>query len=293
MYKIIAIDLDGTLLNSMGDVSEENKKAIKNAKNKNKEIVLASGRVSDSVLSFAKDIGADKYFICGNGSMIYDIQKEKIIYENFIDKNKILKLIKMCDENSIYYSIYSEEAVITKSINYHVAVYNYENTKKIDERKTRINIVEDVYKYVENSENEKYLKMTICDNSKIIFSSILKKFKNIPNIDILEISHMSKKRIKSGTEEVELNYFYTEITNHNVDKWYAIEKLMNIEGIERDEIMTIGDNMNDLLMIQKAGMGVAMGNSNPIVKDNANFITDDNNKSGVAVAINKILNEDK
>lgn len=290
MYKIIAIDLDGTLLNSRGEVSIENRNAIKKAKEQGIEVVLASGRVSDSVLNIAKDIGADKYFICGNGSMVYDMQKSKIIYENFISKNKILKLIKLCDENSIYYNIYSEEAVITKSINYNVAVYNYENTKKADDKKTRINIVEDVYKYVEESENDKYLKMTVCDNDKIIFSSILKKFKNIPNIDILEVSHMSRKKIKSGTENIDLNYYYTEITNQNVDKWYAIKELAQIEGISQEETVAIGDNMNDFLMIQNAGMGIAMGNSNPTVKNEANFVTEDNDENGVAMAIERILN---
>lgn len=289
MYKIIAIDLDGTLLNSRGEVSIENKKAIKAAKGQGIDVVLASGRVSDSVLNIAKDIGADKYFICGNGSMIYDIQKDEIVYENVIDKNKILKLIQMCDENSIYYSIYTEDAVVTKSINYHVAVYNYENTKKSDDKKTRINIVEDVYKYVENSDNDKYLKMTICDNSKIIFNGIIKKFQNIPDIDILEVSHMSRKHIKSGTDDVELNYYYTEITNKNVDKWYAIEELAKLKNISISETMAIGDNMNDFLMIKNSGNGIAMGNGNPIVKEIADFVTKDNDEDGVAVAINDIL----
>ena len=289
MYKIIAIDLDGTLLNSKGEVSIENRNAIKAATEKGIEVVLASGRVSDSVLNIAKDIGADKYFICGNGSMIYDIQKDEIVYENVIDKNKILKLIQMCDENSIYYSIYTEEAVISKSINYHVAVYNYENTKKTNEKKTRINIVEDVYKYVENSSTDRYLKMTICDNSRIIFNSIIRKLKNITGIDILEVSHMSRKHIMSGTDDVELNYYYTEVTNRNVDKWYALMELSKIKNIPTEEIMAIGDNMNDFLMIKNSGKGVAMGNSNPIVKEIADYITEDNNESGVAVAIEDIL----
>ena len=250
MYKIITIDLDGTLLNSRGEISSENRNAIKMAKEQGIEVVLASGRVSDSVLNIAKDIGADKYFICGNGSMIYDMQKDKVIYENFINKSKMLKLVKMCDENSIYYNIYSQESVITKSINYNVAVYNYENTKKPNDKKTRINIVEDVYKYVEESDNNKYLKMTICDNNKIIFSSILRKLKNIPNIDILDVSHI---------------------------------------GIKEKEIATIGDNMNDLMMIKNSGMGVAMGNSSPIIKDNANFITKGNDENGVAIALKNII----
>lgn len=289
MYKIITIDLDGTLLNSRGEISSENRNAIKKAKEQGIEVVLASGRVSDSVLNIAKDIGADKYFICGNGSMIYDMQKDKVIYENFINKSKMLKLVKMCDENSIYYNIYSQESVITKSINYNVAVYNYENTKKPNDKKTRINIVEDVYKYVEESDNNKYLKMTICDNNKIIFSSILRKLKNIPNIDILDVSHMSKKKIKLGTEDIELSYYYTEITNQNVDKWYAIKKLIKINNIKEEEVIAVGDNMNDLMMIKNSGMGVAMGNSSPIIKDNANFITKGNDENGVAIALKNII----
>lgn len=66
MYKLIAIDLDGTLLNSYGDVSDENKKAIKNAKEQGLEIVLTSGRMSASIYAIAEEIGADNFMIAGN-----------------------------------------------------------------------------------------------------------------------------------------------------------------------------------------------------------------------------------
>ena len=74
MYKLIAIDLDGTLLNSYGDVSDENKKAIENAKNRGIEVVLTSGRMSASVMSIAEEVGADNYMISGNGALIYDLK---------------------------------------------------------------------------------------------------------------------------------------------------------------------------------------------------------------------------
>ena len=291
MYKLIAIDLDGTLLNSSGEISSENIEAIRLAKEKGIEIVITSGRVSDSVLNIAKEIGADKYFISGNGSMLYDIQKNRIVYENFIDKNKILSLIKMCDENSIYYNIYTEKEVIAKSINYNVAVYNYENTKRPEEKKTRINIIPDLYGYVKHTTQDKYLKMTVCDNNKIIFEGIVKKFKEIPKIDVLDVSHMSSKHIKSGTTDIEINYYYTEITNQYVDKWYALKELCKIEGIKEEEIVAIGDNINDFLMIKNAGLGVAMGNSSPVVKSIANYVTTDNNNSGIANAINMVLKD--
>lgn len=289
MYKLITIDLDGTLLNSYSEVTEENKKAIQKAIKQGADVVLASGRISDSVFDIAKQIGADHYFISGNGAMIYDIQKEQIIYEKFMDKQKILELIKLCEENSIYYNIYTEDMVIAKSLNYNVAFYNYENSKKSQDKKTNINIVEDTYQYIKNSSNNRFLKMTICDENQVIFSSIMRKLKKINDIDVLEVAHMSRKVIKSGTEDVSVGYFYTEITKQNVDKWYAIEKIMQLEEIKQEEVMAIGDNMNDKMMIEKAGMGIAMAHSTPIVKKVAKFVTEDNNSNGVAKAIDRFF----
>ena len=77
-YKLVAIDLDGTLLDSHGEVSEENKQAIKKLKDQGAEIVITSGRMSSSIKEIAEEIGANKYFISGNGSMIYDIEQNKI-----------------------------------------------------------------------------------------------------------------------------------------------------------------------------------------------------------------------
>ena len=289
MYKLVAIDLDGTLLNSYGEVSNENKQAIKRAINKGVEIVLSSGRIGNSVESIANELGANNYYISGNGSMLYNMKEEKIEYENFISKEKMLKLIKICDENSIYYSIYTENMVITKSLKYNVVFYNYENSKKAFDKRTNINIVQNVYEYVENLEDNKFLKITICDDSEIIFSRIIEKFKKINNIDVLDVSHMSRKIIKDGTEEVPIEYYYTEITNKNVDKWTAIEYLIEKINIKKEEVIAIGDNINDKLMIKNAGVRVAMGQSNPIIKEMADVVTQDNNNNGVANILNKIL----
>ena len=289
MYKLITIDLDGTLLNKYGEVTEYTKNVIKKTTDKGVLVVLASGRISESVLTIAKEIGANKYYISGNGSVLYDMQKDEIIYENYLNKEKVLEIIELCDKNSIYYNIYTENAVLAKSLNYNVAFYNYENTKKSSDKKTDINIVDDMYKYIKNSNINKFLKITICDESKIVFSSIIKKIKNIEDIDVLEVSHMSQKKIKTGTKEVEVGYFYTEVSSKNVDKWYAIEKVMEIENIKKEEVMALGDNNNDIIMIKNAGLGVAMGHSNNEVKKVADYITENNNEDGVAKAIEKYV----
>ena len=100
---------------------------------------------------------------------------------------------------------------------------------------------------------------------------------------------MSKKKIRSGTEDIDIQYYYTEVTNENVNKWTAIEFLLDKLNIKKEEVIAIGDNMNDKEMIQEAGLGVVMGNSNPKMKELADEIVSDNNSEGVLEAINRFV----
>ena len=293
MYKLIAIDLDGTLLNSYGQVSEKNRLALKQAQENGTEIVLASGRSTNSVKNIANDIGDNKYIICGNGSLIYDLRKEEIIYDKFIEKKKALQIINICEQNSIYYNVYTENMVIAKTLSNNVMFYHQENANKPESKKTKINLVKNIYDYVQDLENENILKFTISDTSSIIFNSIIRKLREIKNIDVLDVAHMSRKIIKSGTEEVSLEYYYTEITSKDEDKWHAIEWLAKELDIEKEEIMTIGDNVNDKMMIENAGLGVAMGNSAPYIKEIADKVVSNNNEDGVAEAILSNLGQTK
>ena len=291
MYKLVAIDLDGTLLNSYGEVSQKNRDAIERATQKGVKVVLASGRPVMSVKNLANELETNSYIICGNGAITYDMQNENIIYNRFIEKNRILQIIKICEENSIYYNVYTEDTILTKSLNYNILFYNQENAKKPDDIKTNIIIVEDICKYVE--ENEKnYLKITICDNDKIIFDSIIRKLRLIKDVDVLDVAHMSRKMIKDGTQDVEISYYYTEITNKNVDKWGAIKNLMEKLQIQPNEVMAIGDNINDKQMVENSGLGVIMGNSAPYIKEYADIIVADNDNDGVAEAIDKYINHE-
>lgn len=289
MYKLIAIDLDGTLLNSYGQVSERNREALKKAQEQGIEIVLASGRSTNSVKNIAKDLENNNYVICGNGSLIYDLQKEEIIYDKFIDRKKALQIIQICEQNSIYYNVYTENMVIAKTLSNNVLFYHHENANKPDNKKTKINLVDNIYDYIQSLENENILKFTISDQSNIIFNSIIKKLREVKNIDVLDVAHMSRKVIKSGTEEIEIAYYYTEITSENVDKWNSIEWLIERLNINKDEVIAIGDNVNDKLMIENAGLGVAMGNSAPYIKEIADKVVANNNEDGVAEAIESIL----
>lgn len=289
MYKFVAIDLDGTMLNSYGTVTQYTKKVIKEKINNGVEIVIASGRPIDSIKTISKEIGSENYFIAGNGALIYDIKKDEIIYEKYMSKRKVLEIIKICDQNSISYNLYTEKNIIAKSLKYNVLYYHKENLKKEENKKTNINIVENVYEYVKNMNEEKFLKLTICDDNKTIFDSIIKKMRHIDGIEVLDVSHISRKIIKQGTEEFEIKYYYTEISLKNVDKWYAIKFLIEKLGIKEEEVIAIGDNINDKKMIQEAGLGIVMKGSTPVVTNVSDYVTDTNDNDGVAKALEILL----
>ena len=288
MYKMIAIDLDGTSLNGFAQMTVETRKAIQEASKCGVEPIIASGRNINAIKAIAEEIGCINYVIAGNGGVIYDLKNNKILYENYIPKEKALEIINICEKNSIYYSVYTNRTIITSSLKYNVLYYNKENEKKEDSKKTHITLVDSVPEYIKELKEE-VLKVFICDKEKTIFNSILKKFENVKDIDILDVSHMCRKMIKQGTIDVPIEYYYTEISSINADKWNALEIIMEKLGITSKEVIAIGDNMNDKKMISNASLGIAMGNSEPSVKDLADYITDSNDEEGVTKAIDKFI----
>lgn len=290
MYKLIAVDLDGTMLNSYGEVTENTKRVLKQTKQKGAEVVITSGRSIDSIKYIASEIDSSKYMIAGNGAVVYDRSQNKILYEKYIPKNKALDIIQICEENSIYYNVYTNKTIIADGLRYNVLYYYKENLKKEDQKKTHITLVENIENYIkEMNEDEKIMKIFICDKNKTVFNSIVRKFSAIEDIDILDVSHMARKVIKQGTEDIPIEYYYTEISMKDVDKWYALEFLIKKLGIPKEEVMAIGDNVNDRKMIEEAGKGIVMGGSTPKVSEVADYITLDCNNEGVAKAIEKFI----
>lgn len=284
MYKLIAIDLDGTLLNSYGEISLRNKEAIAYAKKKGVKVILASGRDPKTMEKISEEIETSQYLIAGNGASVFDINLQQNIYENYLKKEKALQVIKICKENSIFFSVYTTQGILTEGLQYNIKVFNNENSYRPNKKRTNIEIVKDVYTCVQES-NFDILKIIVCDADKIIFRNIVEKFRALKNVEVLDVEHMSRKFLRTDTEEIPIEYYYTEITNQNANKWKAIQFLTNKLNISSDEVMCIGDNMNDYEMIKNAGMGIAMKNSALEKQNIADYITDDNNTDGVGNAI--------
>lgn len=290
MYKLVVVDLDGTMLNQYGVVTENTKKVIKKTIQNGTDVIIASGRPIDSIQTIAKEIGSENYFIAGNGALVYDIQKQEIIYDKFLSKEKVLEIIKICEENSITYNVYTDKTILATALKYNVLYYQKENLKKEENKQTKISIIENMYEYVKNKKEEKFLKVTICDDNQTVFQSIIRKLRQVDGIEVLDVSHMSRKTIKQGTEEITMEYYYTEISSQNVDKWEAIEFLIKKLNIKKEEVIAIGDNINDKKMIENVGLGIVMEGSTPEVAKVADYTTDSNQNEGVAKSLEKFCN---
>ena len=153
------------------------------------------GRPISSTESLALELGVDNYLISGNGSAVFDIKKQEIIYDRFLSQKQVLEIADICEQNSFFYNVYTEDEVIASSLNYNVLFYHKENLKKVEEKRTHINVVQNIKEYIEQTGKEKFLKITVCDESQFIFNSIMKRLKAIDGIDVLEVAYMSRKKL--------------------------------------------------------------------------------------------------
>ncbi len=113
-----------------------------------------------------------------------------------MSKEKALEVINFCNRNSIYYSVYTETAIICSSIKHSVMVYNSENANKEDNKKTYINVVEDIYKYIDQVNTQGIFKINISDNNKIIFDRTVQTLKDIQNIELLQTPDIVRRKIR-------------------------------------------------------------------------------------------------
>lgn len=292
MYKFVAIDIDGTLLNSKGELSERTKKSVEKVIQKGVKIVLTSGRVTNSVEAVAKSLNVDKYLICDNGASIYDVTQNKTIWSKEIDKKTVENLVNTCIENNIYYMVFTDEEIIVKDLR-HMALAFYKQRHNCKDEASGIT----QFRYAGIEYIQKLQKpvrrIVVCDQDRVIYNSIVKKLCQFDDIELLASPHISNKIIKDDDKTLLLRYSYAEILPKNANKWIAIKELITrIGGIEDSEVIAIGDNFNDVSMLKNAGLGVAMNNGASVAKEVARVVAPSNDEDGVALILERyILNK--
>ena len=268
MYKLAVFDMDGTLLNSSHVVSDENLKALDYLKEKGVRVIIATGRPSELLKKYTRELKIDEFVVNCNGSVIANPFTNDILHENVIDSDTVIELVDMCEKYGYGYLLYTRDAVVSKD-NERLRLF-----KKLGV----LYKVEDRAKIIETEDSE-YIKFSFSPNKILITEKDpLKYSKLVDRVNKIE-----------SIEHAQSWQGALDISPVGDNKGNAIEKLCKYFGIAKEEVISFGDNLNDISMIKYAGMGVAMGNAEEKLKSIANYITDTNDNDGVAKAIYKFV----
>lgn len=262
--KLIATDMDDTLLNSKIEVSEGNAKALKAAKDAGLVVMIATGRMFCSAQAYAKKLGLDVPMVTYNGGLVKGSLTEEVFYEQKLNVETAREILQYCKEKGYYVQAYEDDQlVVEKETDF------TERYKRIANVEAKV-VGEELYN-IKTAPN-KLLLMTTSEDFQKAWDEIAEKFKGRADVT------------SSKTN-------FLEIMEHGVNKWNAVKAVGEMYNIKPEEIMCIGDSNNDLPMIKNAGIGVAVANANEEVRKAAKIVTADHDKDGVALVINSILTE--
>lgn len=269
-YKLIAIDMDGTLLNTQDKISERNKKALLKAMNNGIHVVIATGRIYKSALYYYKDLGLNSPIIACNGAVISSSNGE-IIFEKLIDSSSLKELIQLAEENDMYYHFYDKDKFYYKTTKEEFSnYYRYyeENYIKQDIELVSFKSPWDIV----DPNSSKYYKAVFIDDDIDRLLDFRSKLKDIKGISVSKSWHNN-----------------IEVMNKEVSKGNAVKFLMDALNIDSSQVIAIGDNENDVSMFKVAGLSIAMANGDEIAKKQAHVITASNDEDGVAQAIERYV----
>ncbi|WXR61634.1 Cof-type HAD-IIB family hydrolase [Peptostreptococcaceae bacterium AGR-M142] len=273
-YKLIVTDMDGTLLSSNKTISKRNKETIKCIMDKGYNVAIATGRMYDSAKYFAKVLDLNLPIIACNGGIVKNPITKEVLYKNFIEINKLKKVLDICDDMNIYYHCYDDEIFYSKEEKYSTK-FNLDWNKDKDEDDKLNILVDKNIKKILIEERKEILKILIIDEDVSKLKELRKKLENISDI---EISSSLKTNL--------------EVMKKNVSKGNALELLCEKLNIKLNEVIALGDNENDLSMLNIAGLSVGMGNADEYIKQKVDFVTLNNDEDGVAYALKEILDEE-
>lgn len=278
--KLIALDLDGTLLDSNGIISNKTCDAIKEAVKRGIEIVPATGRNIGLICEEIKAIDGIRYAITSNGAAVIDIREERVIFSNFINLDILKRIIDLIKNYPIVIELYADgHAYVDRDVFDNPEKYNL-NENQIHLMSYNHILIDNFFNLIDESKDTNWIKCVEKINIPFLNEDIKKKvLKNLSD-EVNEI-----KITSSGKDNLEINI-------SSANKGNGLEKLVNILGIRLEEVAAIGDNNNDIEMIERSGLGIAMGNAIDEIKNKAGYVTVDNDKNGAAEAIIKILDND-
>lgn len=260
-YKLIAIDVDGTLLNEKNEITQKTRNAVKLCKEKDVMVCISSGRPVQGIEYINKSLDLDSAFIAYNGAMVAD-NKRNIIYEKKLCAESAGKVIELGEKYNTTIVVWLDNILYTNKINERVK--DYEKISNVNAK-----VPNDMFSVIKNGV------------TKILWSD------EVPVINDY-LSHVGRFLPEDINFHTSRPYFL-EFVDKNASKGIALNKLRIYYGIKQEEIVAIGDGFNDISMLEYAGLGVAMDNAPTAVKEKADYITLSNDEDGVSHVIEKYI----
>lgn len=285
MIRLIAIDMDGTILSPDHSISERNKQAILKAQENGIEVLIATGRSFSEAYLPVSEAGLTTNYICLNGAEVRDAEKN-ILSATPLAKDDLQQISATLKAENIHYELFMEDYIYTVDVNKQIdmfaqAAHSLGQTPPIEAiRKEVMSRVEKGYIREVSSYDEVINKYphqiykifgTAFNNNEGLLRA-RKALRQMPTLSITS----------SGQHNIEINHI-------NAQKGIALKRYATNKGIAMEHVMTIGDSFNDLSMLEIAGRSVAMENAPDDIKNACSHTTTSNENDGVGLAIEAIL----
>lgn len=266
MIKLIASDLDDTLLNLDSKISAENKEAVRKVLAKGLTFTLATGRMFQSSTPFARELGLDpnQPIICYNGALIKRISGE-VLYHKPLPVDLAIKITEYVQARGWTLNLYYEDELYVAAMNKQVE--DYAQVAQVD-----VHVEPDLVTFIQDGKKDLSKILVISDPQFV--SSRMEEIRNLVGTETQVLQSQAK---------------YIEITNREAHKGAALMWLAQSMGLTAQEILALGDGNNDQSMLEIAGIGVAVANALPSVKKVADYETKSNYEHGVAHALNRFI----
>ena len=268
MIKLVAIDMDGTLLNSKKELLEETKQYFKDFHKKETEtlLVLCTGRPETGIRPYLKDLGyleENHYIISQNGANIYESRTGKRVMDAFLDSAAIQKWIELGKKHGI--------SVMGAGVDYYYC-FDQEPTEWME---FDVKLVSGKLKRIptEESLNTDFYKILLMGDEE----------------QLNEFETFIPQEWRDEFYVVRSQKYLVEVLTKGVNKAFGLEKLAKELNIQSSEIAAIGDAANDIEMLKYAGLAIAMGNASEEVKAVSDIVTDTNENNGVIKAIDQLI----
>lgn len=265
--KVLVLDIDGTLTNSQKEISDATKRGIQGVLERGHKVILASGRPTPGMRRYEKELELEKYggyLLSFNGARIIECRSGEIIYQRTLSPGMIPSLYAFAKKKGCGLVTYFGDKIISA----------FEPDRYVD-LEARINgmsikVVENFKEYVDFEVNKCLVTAPSVEEAPALEQELREKYSDIASV------YRSEP-------------FFIEIMPKNVDKATSLDRMLESVGLTREDAICCGDGFNDISMIRYAGVGVAMGNAQPAVKEAADYITGTNDEDGLVQVMDKFM----